>query len=344
MGCSPDAGPRARAYRRPMLRLRTIAPLAITATVLAASLGAPAASAAPRQQAKYPPAKLWYRVDLSFHGEWVPPHVPPYPAPPALPTDPSLDRDASEDWVLHSRNAILLRLRCADLSDHDDVRIFTIEREIRGRRRPVGGCPRRDGPFEPTVTFAAELTGRVVDWRYTEIHGESYRGGGAIRCGGLEHRTDLIAAQGLDGLVSTQSSVVRGFDLDVGAAEPIGAFSFVSDYDGCYRVDNGAEATPPDTQSGTLDFPGDIRGDEYISKSGHPDGPFVPAARLVNFRFPADRFGRDWGVARQVSQALNTPPFPQPLPPGVWHPDRKAYTYAFHFDACPRRGLDVENC
>ena len=328
-----------------MQRVMTIIALTI-AIGGGGALSGSSASAAGRDDRKYPPARLWYRIALSFHGDSVRPHVAPFPAPPALPSIPSVDGDGVQGWVLRSRNAVLLRLRCADLSDPDDVRIFTLERRVRGRRRPVGGCPRRDGPFEATISFAAQLAGRLVDWRTTETRGEHYRGGGAIRCGGSEHRNELIAAQGLQGLISTPSSVVRGFGLVVSADEPTGTFSFVSDWDACARVDTGVEVVPPATNTGVLGFPeSSLRGDEYIRKVTHPAGPWIQAGRLINFAFPPGRFGSPWGVARQVSQALIPgPPYSPPFSPGVWHADRKAYTYSFQFEACPRRGRNVRSC
>lgn len=101
----------------------------------------PEATVSARKRRRYPPARLWYRVNVQFHGE--------VDVPPGRVLELS---EFEERWGLSSRTAIRLTLLCVDTREGEPEQPFAIKRRVRGKRRRVGGCP-RIGPAAPPVVW-----------------------------------------------------------------------------------------------------------------------------------------------------------------------------------------------
>ena len=323
------------------MRAATVIARALAAAALAGLAATSVAAAADRPG--YPPARLWYRIDVKFKGESSFNSV--LPAQNGV-SEHEEGNATAQSWNLRSDHAVRLTLMCVDLSDFDPEP-FLVRRTINGERRAVGGCPKnaRQG-LKPTARFLADLSGEVTSYSDNDFVGLHSRNGAS--CSGSELLRSLNGTQGLSAQVSTGSSLSQPLMLHLAPGEPFGNVHAYDTGTECVRP-SGEVFTEPPSQSDRQFDPLEIMGGDPLEHVFRPAPDYqVHWTRVQDYlSFPvrAGNFGEDYVIQRTVSQPqLEAGSYPPPPSGARVNWTQKRYIYTIHLEACPRKGHDVEAC
>lgn len=344
-------------HRRTRQRAGLIAVAMAGLIAVAPSEEARAASAVPNRAQEeclwpkrdcYPPARLWYRISVDFMGSYA------YaaeagelsaPGPPADPPGVSGSIAGRERWELKSNTAVILTLRCVDIN-FARQEPFLVKRRINGRRRTIGGCPHNAaGRFRPTASFAANASGETRSWRQTTTI-DPYTSSAYGECQGVTDERALISSHGLQGQLSTGSSLTEAVEVSVGEAPPTGDGNIHQGERRCASPDTGEEAfySPP-RDSPIQGFYTPLLGNEYLYSFPDSDTPWRPAWFLLRFAVRAGNFGGSYIIQSQAGQSQLEPGnYPPPPTAPLFEVHNKDYVYTVRLEPCPDKALDVDGC
>ncbi|MGB2851398.1 MAG: hypothetical protein WBC01_07000, partial [Solirubrobacterales bacterium] len=288
----------------------------------------PEATVSARKRRRYPPARLWYRVNAQFHGE--------VDVPPGRVLELS---EFEERWGLSSRTAIRLTLLCVDTREGEPEQPFAIKRRVRGKRRRVGGCPqnragRTPSGLVPTARFGAGAEGAVRAHTHTaKLPPDS-------DCPARTSFSTMLGSQGLTGAISSSSTATEGIRLQpaVDASLEGDPVRFRAPAIECTNVNTGNRYTVPEVITETPFSATHLFGGEtYV------DGKLV--SESLRLPISPSSFGGRLSARGSVSQTAD--PNRPIAPAGPYFHDpvsTKDYSYRILFKPCPRRGRNVADC
>ena len=311
-----------------------LALIAIAALVLAgassaaAATGTPAAGAAKKgsKRGPYPPARLWYRLQLDFEGSL---------SGQTTGDEGSVHYRRDEAWQLRSNGAVRVSLMCINrrLTMEPFFRKERIRRKGRRGKVTVGGCGSTASKnLVPTARFRAAVRGEATEWTLTNSYDP-------FRCDPFEEEQIMTEPQPLDGVLSSASTATEGL---LHSSEPS-----TSGLDAA-SITIFQESTMCDGDDGNRYPTYGHEGDRRLIRTDHIGWEDTidsePTAESMRFEIPPRRFGRR--ISRRFGPFSQPFDISRPSDPNLsfMHYAAKDYSYTLTLIPCPRRGRNVTSC
>ena len=234
----------------------------------ASAADAPRATAS-KERCAYPPARLWYRLQLDFKGR--------------MSGDAGgLEHSRESSWSLRSNTAVRVTLLCVNRKFPDKPFFNTPKlgrKDGKFVKQRIGGCEKRCPNLMATARFRAGAGGEVTSWKHLEItHPPS--------CELRRSTQTLLAPQELGGSLFSASSATDGLHFRSDPAGVGGFGSPISIFSGAIACagPNGPFTAPANTGTRGFTLTDHIGWESVIDSQ--------QVAERMRFEFPPGKFSK----------------------------------------------------